>query len=297
MADLASVADALYAELPARFTAERGASAKAVREEGDRDLASEIAKLPKPTVAAWAVNALVRHRAELMDGFSSLGASLREAQADLDADSLRELTRQRRALVTQLAGEAQRLGRELGQTVSNTVREDVAATLQAALADSDAAQAVATGRLVRALVPNGLDPVDLDGAVGGPAGGAPVHSAPKRKSSRDDLAEARERRERELAERTRERDTAAEAHRNARDTLDSARERRDGLQASRDESRERVADLEEQLEKAKQTLATATSKLRKATAEFDDAEDAEARTARALSRAEERLDSLTKRRR
>ena len=43
-----------------RFVAERAALAKSLRSEGQREQADQVAKRRKPSVAAWAVNQLVR---------------------------------------------------------------------------------------------------------------------------------------------------------------------------------------------------------------------------------------------
>ena len=47
-----------------RFVAERDALAKQLRGDGRREEADAVKKLPKPTRAAWAVNAAVRAEPE-----------------------------------------------------------------------------------------------------------------------------------------------------------------------------------------------------------------------------------------
>ncbi|BDZ45570.1 hypothetical protein [Naasia aerilata] len=73
MADLRQIADELYGLVPGSFTAERNARAKEIRTEGDRDLAAAVARLPRPSVAAWAANLLVRERADQVDQVVSSG--------------------------------------------------------------------------------------------------------------------------------------------------------------------------------------------------------------------------------
>ena len=53
-------ANKLYGLPLERFTEERNALAKRLREEGQRDEAATVSKLRKPSVAAWAVNQIVR---------------------------------------------------------------------------------------------------------------------------------------------------------------------------------------------------------------------------------------------
>ena len=58
---LVAIADELYAGAVGEFTPARDAAAKA---QQDKDLAKRIKALRKPTVAAWAVNLLVRREGD-----------------------------------------------------------------------------------------------------------------------------------------------------------------------------------------------------------------------------------------
>ena len=71
MATVTDAARELYGLVPAEFTAARNALAQQAADGGDRELAARIRKLPKPPVAAWAVNALVRHRPDEVHGDSA----------------------------------------------------------------------------------------------------------------------------------------------------------------------------------------------------------------------------------
>lgn len=189
--DLDAIAARLGALPLAEFTAARDALAKAA---DDAALATAIRALRKPSPAAWLTNLLVRERPAEVTQLLALGADLREAQQNLDARELAALTKERRSLVTVIAGLAGDLARERGVRVSTAVTEELAQTLLAALADAAAADAVASGRLVRSLAVVGFDAVDLDGAV---AGTSPTTSA----APVDELAERRrERARRELAD-------------------------------------------------------------------------------------------------
>ena len=100
---LQEVAAELYGLRPDRFTAARTAAALQARDAGDTSLAAEVKGLRRPTVAAYVVNLLARDRAELVEQVVSLGEALRAAQANLQGDALRELSRQRRQLVAAVA--------------------------------------------------------------------------------------------------------------------------------------------------------------------------------------------------
>ncbi|WP_150308496.1 hypothetical protein [Planctomonas psychrotolerans] len=172
--DLPTAADELYSVPPSGFIAARNARASEAKAGGDRALADAIRRLTKPSTSAWAVNILVRERPDEIASMLELGASLREAQDDLDRDSLAALGSQRRRLVSALAREAGQLSERHGQGVNPTAVREVEQTLSAAMADPDAATAVRTGRLLRPLESIGFEPVDLVDAVAAPGEGAPA---------------------------------------------------------------------------------------------------------------------------
>ena len=74
-------ADALYALPLEQFVPERTLLAKALRAEGDKEGAAEVAKLPKPSVAAWAVNQVVRTQPTLAAELWDAGDEVLQAQA------------------------------------------------------------------------------------------------------------------------------------------------------------------------------------------------------------------------
>ena len=80
----------------------------------------------------------------------------REAQAGLSGAELRRLSRRRGDAVAALVARAKDLALAEGQSVSDAVLEEVTATLEAALADPAAAEALQRGRLGVALRYSGL---------------------------------------------------------------------------------------------------------------------------------------------
>lgn len=171
----------LYLLPPEEFTAARDAAADQVKVGGDAGQAKELKALRKPSAAAWLVNLLVRAQGELVEQLLALGPALAQAQAQGQGDALRVLGAQRRELVDAVTAQAVAVA---GRPVSAAVREEVASTLEAALADPAAADAVRSGRLVRALSYAGFGGVDLDGAV---ASSAPRGTTPP-KQAKDDRA-------------------------------------------------------------------------------------------------------------
>lgn len=249
---LVDIAWELYDLPPARFTAERNARAKAVKPE-DAALAKRISELRRASAPAWIVGQLVRHRADRVNQVLELGAELREAQQDLDAATLAQLTRDRRALTAALAREGAALAAQHEVNAPAGVLDEVSQTLQAAMADAEAAAAVMSGRLIRALEVVGFDPVDLTDAVAGPAAdGSP---APERRV--DELAARRARRAAERAVRDAEhaleraREHLAGAQRAAREQT----QRRDGLAKRRDELRAELEKTEREFDQAMESIA------------------------------------------
>ena len=264
-AALADLAAELYAGSLSDFTAARNARAK---DTGDRDLASQIRALKKPSIAAWVVNVFSRERAGELGEVLELAAELREAQGDLDAAALAKLGRERRALTNRLAERAAELGRARGEKITAGTLEAVRQTIAAAFFDEDAATAVASGRLIRELEPSDTYPLEL--IVGG---GLPEAPAP----APQPVDEVRERRERRQAERTL-REAEKELAAAEKDRARADRELRDASSRS-----EQLAARIEQLETE---LALARKDAEKAGSEVTAAEKAQAAVDERVSAAE-----------
>jgi hypothetical protein len=270
-AGLGDVVDELYALPPEEFTAVRNERAKAAKAAGDRELSQAIGKLRKPSSAAWLLNQMSRHHAGELDQFLAVGAALREAQAELDADQLKDLSRKRHQVVAAVARQARALARRLGNPVSDTVEGEVEQTLRAALADADAAAAVAGGSLTRTLDYAGLGDtaVDLSGAVALP-GAAPHRREPREAPATDagaDAAEADRRAERERAELEQAERDAADRERDAADAaqeLERTERRVEQAEGRRAAAEDRIADLERELETAREEHADAGRDVRAA---------------------------------
>jgi DNA repair exonuclease SbcCD ATPase subunit len=162
---LEQAAGQLYGEAPSGFIAARNALAAEAKAAGERELAAGIRSLAKPSVAAWAVNALVRHRPGEVQPLLELGERMRDATESGDRDAVRQLGRERQQLLAAAASSARALGDELGVAVSDAAAVEVQQTLQAAVVDPAATAAVRSGLLVRTFSSTGVDPVELDGAV------------------------------------------------------------------------------------------------------------------------------------
>ena len=77
-ADLTEPAD-LYGLPIERFTEERNTLARELRREARRDEAAFVSKLRKPSLAAWAVNQLVRSQRSEISALYESGDALQRA--------------------------------------------------------------------------------------------------------------------------------------------------------------------------------------------------------------------------
>jgi hypothetical protein len=230
---LEALAKELYGLPPEDFTAVRNARAKEARKSGDRDLGEQVRRLRKPTTGAWLLNMLAREHPDELGRLLRLGEDLREAQENLEGETLRSLDRQRRQLIHVITGQATALGRESGRQVSAPVAAGVEEALRAALADPAAAAAVASGLLTDTFDVTGLDPVDLEGAVA--VAGVTEGGSRRRKGATSRRAASKD---------VRGRRKALQALENARQAADDARERAEAARQDVAEVRDQQDGLE-----------------------------------------------------
>ncbi|WP_374456609.1 hypothetical protein [Nocardioides sp.] len=293
MADpLLEIADELYALPLADFTPARDALVK--EHKADKALAGSIKGLRKSSLAAWVVNLLVRRDPDQVDQVLAVGAALREAQENLDAAQLREFTKQRRQLTASVTTSARRMAREEGVKVTQSVADQIEATLTAAMLEPDAAKAVRSGMLVAALEATGLGDLDLSGAVALPAAlgfsAKARPAAPPEPTERPQLhvvpdpdadAKARAAADERLADARGVLSEAEKEHRAARRSVEKLQAKTLQLQSEIDELRSRIVGLESDLEEVDDELGEAEAAqveaeeaVDEARAEVDDAKAA-----------------------
>lgn len=147
--DLLSEAVAeLYAADPEAFTERRGVLAAQARAAGAASAAKSIAGLRKPTRSAWIINQLIRADPSVASRLAALGDELRAAESSLEGAKIRELSMARRKLIDALVRQALTTAGQ--QSPPAALREEVTATLGAALADPQVAEQLAAGTLLRA---------------------------------------------------------------------------------------------------------------------------------------------------
>jgi len=142
-------AERLYALEPEEFVAARDAAVKALRGDGKRAEAAAVAKLRKPSVAAWVVNRLARDEGGLLEALLDAGAKLREVQlAGAAAPDLRAAIMAEAKALDALMRPAGRIAARSGsgrETALARARD----TLHAAALDPDLADEVRRGVVVR----------------------------------------------------------------------------------------------------------------------------------------------------
>lgn len=143
----AAVAE-LYGGEPEAFTERRKALAASAKSAGDRDAATAIAALRKPTRAAWVVNRLARAEPDAPARLAALAAALLAAERAKDGPRLRELSAERGALIDALTAEA--LAAAGIPDPPSGLRDEIVATLTAAFADPETAAEFAAGTLTKA---------------------------------------------------------------------------------------------------------------------------------------------------
>jgi hypothetical protein len=259
-------ADDLYGLALDQFVPSRAALVKSLRADKRREEASGVAALRKPSVAAWAVNQLVRTQPKQLQALFDAGDDLARAQAQAAAgkgggEAMRAATHRQREAMRELVEVAERLLGSDGERVSQATTERVSETLRAAANDEDARRKVAGGCLTRELrfVGLGISGVATPSAESEPSALEPVASghaegqraaarerAAALKTARRTEAEARgaaTRADQELAASRVRREEAAAALQEADTLLAAAAQRAEGAAADLTAAEQAVRDL------------------------------------------------------
>jgi hypothetical protein len=188
--DLDTVADQLYGLSPDEFAPTRKRLASEAQTAGNRELASAIRQLRRPTTSAWLANLLVRERPTEITTLLDLGAALHKAQSELAGTEIRRLSQQRQEIVASLSEAARDLARDVGKEVSDSIVRELEETLDAAIVNPEAREAFAAGHLAVAMRYSGLGSVELSGVVTSGPKGTKTGSARAGRKDRGNAAEA-----------------------------------------------------------------------------------------------------------
>jgi hypothetical protein len=270
--------DVLYAAKPEDFTALRTKLAAEAKKRGDTDSAKQITAARRPTTAAHVVNLLVLNDASVRGRLIDLGERLRAAHAGMDGSQIRELTAQQRRLIDELARAA--FEEASLRAPTGALRDDVNATLQAAIADPEVAARL--GRLAKAEQWSGFGEFGDTAIVFKPTRGRKATAEPEMaKPAEDDTAEKGPRDDKRADERRRRQEaraTLAAAERAKADADEALKELQADLATARlrrDDARRRAQDAESALtaaedayEQAKQDSRDAAAVVKEAKAQL-----------------------------
>jgi hypothetical protein len=251
-----------------RFVPERTALARALRDEGRREEAAKVGKLSKPSIAAWAVNQLVRTQRRAISDLFDAGDALQRSQEDLlsgrsGGDALRHAAERERRAVEALMERASGLLSGEGHELSQATLDRVADTLHAAALDEQVRTHVKEGCLQKELRHAGLGGA---GASASTAARAPSKRASRtgsRSTTEPQPARTDRQRGRRLEAARKAESEARRAVRRAERELKQAQERRDRAAAA-------LSEAEDQLETARRQAEEAERGHQRARRELDD---------------------------
>jgi hypothetical protein len=273
--DVDELATRLYASAPEDFVKVRSEGVKQLKAAGQNDEAANFGKLPKPSVSAWAVDLLAARRAAAIDEVVGRGDELRKAHTGgAGPKEIRAAHQARQDAIRTATDAAVAL---TDRDLSESHRGEIAATLEAASADTAAAEEVRGGRLARPLpAPSGFD---LFGGLTVIAGGraAPPRARGRATAKSTNAADTERETQRARAELLRA--DAAAATTEAETAEAAAAELRSSVDSLQDE-RDRV---DEELRRLERELTAARRELRDAERA---AAEAERKASRAVIRAE-----------
>jgi hypothetical protein len=259
--------DDLYGLALDRFVPERTALARSLRAQGRGTEAATVASLRKPSVAAWAVNQLVRTQRRAVQDLFAAGDALRAAQADVLAGHrerrvVADARERQRSMADRLLDAARGLLTSDGHELSSAVIDRVAETLEAAALDEHAREQVRAGRLQRELRHVGLGviatPQPPRRAAKSTTRSSEPGSAPtSRSAARESAQRAAARKAASVAEAR----AARRAERAARD-LEAAKERHARAARDLDDAGERLASARQEARAATEALRRARSDLK-----------------------------------
>jgi len=259
----------LYTTPPAEFVSERTRLVKERRAAKDRDAATALGKLRKPSLVDWALNVVAAENGKDVAAFLDAAGAVRDAQAAAiegrKGPDVRGALRDLRDRSGQVLGLAQEVLSGAGRDAAAETGS-VAGRLTEISASSDASAQLAAAVLGSAVV------VPADVFAGLEATAAPARRratrsvSPQARSKADAVTQTSERqRKREIADATKARDAAARAADRATAAADKAAAALRNVERQLDQARESLDEAERERVDAARRLDEAEDALRRAT--------------------------------
>jgi hypothetical protein len=295
--------DRLFQVSLARFVDERKKLAKELRDAGKRALAKQVAELPKPTPAAWALNQVARRSPERIEAYcAALDAQIEDHRAGAGREALFAAAAAERDARKQVVDAAVHALADDGVKASKPTLDGLGDLLRDAATDPATRPRLAAGSLIGAQPSDGLAAlvarVEPTAEKPAPHQQAPAPrdagAAPEETERRRAAEEAEQRRaaeeaeQRRAAEEAERRRAAEEAER--RRAAEEAERRRAAEEAERAALRAQLAEGERAYERAVAAEREAELELEAAKLKHELAQLRRASTEAALRELRERRD-------
>jgi hypothetical protein len=275
--------DRLYGIAPDEFVAVRSQLVKELRAHGDAELAAQVARLRRPSVAAWSVNQAARTDPSRVTRLFAAGEGLGRATG---GQAIRDAGRRRRDLVDELTDTALRFAATLSPN-PEIHRDAIDATWESASIDEAVQPIVAAGWLEKELPrPSGFGL----GAAGAAASGtrAPPTRAPASRRTRAKAEAPPDELARRRAEATLEATRAT--RRDAEHDLAEAERAHTAAHHAAEHAARRVTELEHSLTDARTAARAALAAAKEAERRVARARSVQERATRQEEKARHELD-------
>jgi len=260
--DLYNDIDRLYVAPRDQFVRERDSLARALRKAGDRETATQVAGLRKPTLVAWTINQLAATRRREVDLLLDAGQRIIDAQqASISSGARAELDAAQASLRRAVSTLTESASALLGPEASRTTVARIAETLRTAATAPAGRELLARGQLTEELSETGWEIVAgfSPGPPARPKRGGNAAAEP-RKAPPSPAAElrAQEKRLRELerahAAAERKQREAGRQERTAADRLEELRASRSIADAQVEAIETEIAEVERRVAELRETL-------------------------------------------
>jgi hypothetical protein len=265
MTDELSIAR-LFRVPPDQFTSTRNRLVAHLRETGEAASAAEVAKVPRPTPAVWAINQTAHRDRPAVERLLAAADELKRAQLGKGSSGVAPLAKTYQSAVAALTERSLSNLRETGRATAASFRGRVTATLMAASTDPELRKLLQVGQLRREAATVGFDVFgEARPALRVVRGSAPAGAATPGATaspSREDKDELRKRAESRMRAET------------ARADVAGAESRLRDLERAEAETRKAADEARERFETARRAAANARAELGRARTRFRAAERA-----------------------
>jgi hypothetical protein len=250
----------LFRVPPEEFTATRKRLVAHLRATGEAASAAEVAKLPRPSPAVWAINQAAHQDRPAVERLLAAADELKRAQLGRGSTGVVPLAKAYQAAVAALTERSLASFRQTGRAMTAAFRGRVTGTLMAASTDPELRKLLHVGRLQREATTVGFDvfgearPALRVVRRAAPAGALAPSGAPSRRAEDRDEDEVRKRAESRMRVET------------ARADVAGAESRVKDLERAEGELRRDADDARARFQAARRATAGARVELRRARA-------------------------------